>query len=100
MTAAEPGPAGSEDHATTRSSAPPTPAWVQALGWYGTAAIVGAYAAGSWGWLEPGPLYQLLNLTGAAGVGLVCWWRRAWQPFWLEVVWAAVAAAALARALL
>ena len=69
-------------------------------GWYGTAAILTAYGLSSFGWLEQGPLYQLLNLTGAAGVGLVCWRRRTWQAFWLEAVWGAVALVALARALL
>ena len=79
---------------------PKTPLWIELLGWYGTAAIVGAYAGLSFGWLEEGTTYQLLNLTGALGVGLVCWARRTWQPFWLEVVWAAVAATALARLIL
>lgn len=77
--------------------APRAPFWIDVLGWYGTAAIVGAYAALSFGWLPEGALYHGLNLTGALGVGLVCWRRRTWQPFWLEVVWAAVAAIALVR---
>lgn len=81
------------------SSPPKPPLWIEVLGWYGTLAIVGAYAGLSFGWLEEGTTYQLLNLTGAIGVGLVCWSRRTWQPFWLEVVWAAVAATALVRLL-
>ena len=71
------------------------PVWLSVLGWYGTAAIVGAYFASSHGLLERGLAYQTLNLTGAIGVGLVCWRRRAWQALWLEVVWALVAASAL-----
>lgn len=73
----------------------PAPLWLNLLGWYGTAAIVFAYFASSHGLLEPGVTYQLLNLTGAIGVGLVCWRKRAWQPLSLEVVWALVALSAL-----
>lgn len=70
-------------------------------GWYGTAAILGAYAANNFGWLATGdPAYQLLNLTGALGVAWICWHRRTWQPFWLEAIWAAIAIVALMRGLL
>ena len=69
------------------------------LGWYGSSAIVAAYLASSHGWLEQGLTYQLLNITGAAGVGLVCWCRRAWQPLTLEVVWAIVGISALVKLL-
>jgi len=64
-------------------------------GWYGTLAIVGTYLASSHDWMEQGVLYQLLNITGATGVGLVCWRRRAWQALSLEVVWAVVGLTAL-----
>ncbi len=64
-------------------------------GWYGTLAILCAYFASSHGWLEQGLAYHLLNLTGALGVGWVCWLRRTWQPLLLEVAWALVALSAL-----
>jgi hypothetical protein len=69
------------------------------LGWYGTGAILSAYALTSFGWMDHGRAYQLLNATGALGVGLVCWRKRAWQAFWLEAVWGAVALVALLRML-
>lgn len=69
------------------------------FGWYGTLAILSAYGLSSMGWLEQGTLYQFLNLTGAAGVGLVCFLRRAWQPMCLEVAWAIIAILALVRSL-
>lgn len=72
---------------------------IDALGWYGTGAILTAYALSSFGWLEQGRAYQLLNATGAFGVGLVCWRRKTWQAFWLEAVWGAVALVALVRML-
>ncbi len=68
-------------------------------GWYGTAAILGAYALSSFEVLRPRDrTYQLLNLTGALGVAWVCWEKATWQAFWLEAIWAAVALLALVRA--
>lgn len=70
---------------------------IDALGWYGTGAILTAYALTSFDLLERGTAYQLLNATGAFGVGLVCWHKKTWQAFWLEAVWCAVALISLAR---
>jgi len=86
--------AGSEATAPTGGTSP-LPLWMNILGWYGTLAIVGAYLASSHDWMEQGTLYQLLNISGAAGVGLVCWRRRAWQALTLEVVWVVVGLTAL-----
>ncbi len=75
------------------------PLAVEIAGWYGMLAILAAYAASSFGWIEQGVLYQMLNATGAVGVALVCYYRRTWQAFLLEVVWGAIALAALASSL-
>lgn len=95
-----------EEHDASASDADPPeavertlPPLLNVLGWVGTLAILGAYAGISFGWLERGVLYQVLNLGGAAGVGGVCWARRTWQPLFLQVVWAGVAALALAQLL-
>ena len=61
---------------TERSPSPPPPFSLLAeiAGWYGTAAILGAYALSTFGVLRTGDrLYQALNLTGALGVAWVCW---------------------------
>ena len=71
----------------------------EVAGWYGTIAILAAYAANSFDWLEQGVAYQVLNLSGALGVAWICWHRRTWQPFWLEAIWAAIALIGLARGL-
>ncbi len=69
-------------------------------GWYGTGAILAAYALSSFEVLSSHDrLYQVLNLTGAAGVAWVCWRKRTWQAFWLEAIWAAIATIALVRIL-
>ncbi len=82
-----------------RSARDVVPAPIGFLGWCGTSAILGAYAGISFGLLDAaGPTYPLLNLSGACGVGLLCWMRRAWPAFVLEAAWALIAAAALVRA--
>lgn len=70
---------------------------MEVFGWYGTAAILTAYDCNSLHLINTGPIYQLLNLAGATGVGLAYLRRRAWQPSWLEVAWVAIAVVALAR---
>lgn len=87
------------DAADPRSSDTTIPFAASVFGWYGTLAILLAYGLSSMGWIEQGALYQFLNLTGAVGVGLVCFLRRAWQPMCLEVAWALIAILALLRSL-
>lgn len=85
------GPAPAADPARERLA--------DAVGWGGTIAILSAFALSSFHVLGPDDVrYLLLNLGGAAGVGWVCWRKRAWQAFWLEAVWGLVAAVALVRA--
>ncbi|TNE91617.1 MAG: hypothetical protein EP330_04575 [Deltaproteobacteria bacterium] len=76
--------------------------WIEIVGWYGAAAILGGYAATSLGWLDakqPGGhrIYQTLNLTGAAGIVVVSAAHANWQPAVLNVAWAVIALFALAR---
>lgn len=99
--------------------APRVPLWLEFFGWYGTLAILGAYAGNEFGWfedllaytrnnfdwpaedsiyfgwLDEKSIYDWLNLTGAIGVGWVCLARRTWQAFSLELVWALIALSAL-----
>ncbi|MBI1381837.1 MAG: hypothetical protein GC161_12205 [Planctomycetaceae bacterium] len=73
----------------------PPPLWAEIVGWYGMLAILTAYGANSFDVMQKGALYQGLNLTGALGVAVVCFYRRTWQAFVLEAVWAAIALTAL-----
>jgi len=71
---------------------------VEVAGWYGAVAIVGAYLLVSFGILAAdGVWYQVLNLTGAAGIVAVSWLRRAMQPAALNLIWTAIAAISLIR---
>lgn len=69
---------------------------IELSGWYGAAAILAAYALLSFGVLSAhGYAYQLLNLTGAAGIVAVSLAKRAYQPAALNIVWVIIAVVAL-----
>jgi hypothetical protein len=71
---------------------------LEIFGWYGTLAILGAYAFTSLGLMQPRDIsYSILNVTGAAGVAAVAWRRRTYQPAVLNTVWCVIG---LATALL
>ncbi len=54
---------------------------VEILGWYGTIAIVGAYALMSFSIVAPnGWFYQTLNLTGALGIIAISWKKEHINP--------------------
>lgn len=74
---------------------------IEALGWYGTIAIVGAYALISFSLLSADSLwYQLLNGTGAIGIVIVSFHKRAYQPAVLNCIWTVIALFALAKIVL
>lgn len=69
---------------------------IEWLGWYGVAATIIAYALLSAGLIPAQSLwYQGLNLTGALGVTVETYYRRDYQPFWLNLIWAGIALVAL-----
>ena len=69
---------------------------INIFGWYGVAAILGAYALLNFRMLEAGSIiYQLLNLTGAIGVGVDALNDKDWQPVVLNLVWAVIAIVSL-----
>jgi hypothetical protein len=68
------------------------------FGWYGTAAIILAYALVSFSILQPTDLwYQFLNGTGALGIVGVSLQKNAYQPAVLNIVWAVIACVAIVR---
>lgn len=69
---------------------------IEWLGWYGVAATIAAYVLVSFAVLLPSSLiYQGLNFTGAAGITIETWYRKDYQPFWLNLVWAVIALLAI-----
>lgn len=74
---------------------------IETAGWYGAAAVLSAYALNSFGFIAAhGVAYQALNASGALGIVLVSWSRKAYQPLALNAVWAAVGVIALLNAIM
>ncbi len=66
------------------------------VGWYGVAALLVAFALVSFDVVgAESPTFQVLNLTGAAGIAVLSLAKRAYQPAVLNAVWGAIALAAL-----
>lgn len=66
------------------------------VGWYGMFAIVLAYALLSFNVLAANSIpYQMLNLTGAAGIVVISFMKRAYQPAALNAIWTVIAIIAL-----
>ncbi len=80
-----------------KPSHPRVPMWISLSGWYGVLAIFGAYYLLSTGKIEQDGLYQCLNATGAIGLAILCFKKRTWQPFALNLAWLAIACYALWR---
>jgi len=74
---------------------------IEIVGWYGAAATIAAYFFVSFSILSPANLwYQGMNLTGALGITIETWAKRDYQPFWLNLIWAVIAAAAIVNLML
>lgn len=74
---------------------------IEIAGWYGVTAVFSAYALVSYEIIEPRDLlYQLLNLTGAAGIIINSLNKKDYQPVALNVVWFFVALSAIVTMLL
>lgn len=73
---------------------------IEVFGWYGTVAILVAYAMVAWGWLAATSLVAIsLNLTGAVGIVVVTFSKRSWQPLVINSVWTFIALVALYKVL-
>lgn len=68
------------------------------IGWYGAVAIVAAYALNSFGFISSVSIYyQLLNFTGALGIAYISFYKKAYQPAILNIVWGIIALAAIVK---
>ncbi|MFN3188015.1 MAG: CBU_0592 family membrane protein [Candidatus Paceibacteria bacterium] len=74
--------------------------FVEIFGWYGMIAIVTAYGLVSFAILQPTDMtYQLLNITGALGLGIVSFYKKAYQPGVLNIIWILIAVVAIGQIL-
>lgn len=61
------------------------------IGWYGTIAILGAYAGNSFDILSVhNVIYQLLNITGSLGIIVISLSKKVYQPMVLNIIWAVI----------
>ena len=82
-------------------SAPMKNPGIEIVGWYGTIAILLAYALLSFGVITSSSFaYQFLNLTGGIGIIVVSLKKKTYQPAVLNIVWSIIALGALLRILL
>ncbi|HPN14950.1 MAG TPA: hypothetical protein PLF71_02435 [bacterium] len=71
---------------------------MEAVGWYGTVVIVGAFALVSLELLAPTSLwYLILNLTGSLGIVFISFKKKAFQPGVLNAIWALITGAAILK---
>jgi hypothetical protein len=70
---------------------------LEIAGWVGTAALVCAYVAVSFGRIKVGLRYQLLNGVGAIGLIINGAFHGAWPSVALNVVWLAAATVAIVQ---
>ncbi|MBR9703214.1 hypothetical protein GOV10_04200 [Candidatus Woesearchaeota archaeon] len=68
----------------------------ESIGWYGTFAIVLAYAMVSFNLLSSSTFtYQIMNCTGALGIVYISFKKKTYQPGVLNVIWALIALIAI-----
>jgi hypothetical protein len=73
----------------------------QIVGWYGTIAIISAYALVSFDIITPNSLmFILLNLTGAIGIIIISVIKGLRQTIVLNIFWLLIAVVALIRIVL
>jgi hypothetical protein len=69
---------------------------MEVVGWIGAVLILGAYAMLTAGKLDAkSPLYQAMNVVGAAGFIANSGWNGAWPSAILNVIWVGIGVVAL-----
>ena len=75
--------------------------FIEIFGWYGTVALLLAYGLVSFSVLEGDSLrYQLLVITGCAGIVAVSLYKKTYQPAVLNIVSILIGLASLVKAYL
>ena len=75
-----------------------SPLFADIVGWVGTGMIILAYAFSTFGLLRTDDsVYLILNVIGSIGIIIISIFKKTYQPAVLNIVWAAVAIAAIVR---
>lgn len=79
-----------------RAKGSPKALLIEAFGWYGAIGLLAAYALSSFEILTPeNAWYQIINVTAALGIVAVSFYKKAYQPGMLNIVWAVIGVIAL-----
>jgi hypothetical protein len=73
--------------------------FLESLGWVGVASILLAYALHTFGVLDTGLWYQMLNLAGALGIVVSSIDNKNYQPIILNLIWAGIAVVGIVNSL-
>lgn len=74
---------------------------IEFYGWCGMGAIVLGYALASFSVIEAtGLAFQILNGTGALGIVMVSFYKKAYQPGVLNILWTLIALVSILRNIL
>jgi hypothetical protein len=74
---------------------------IETVGWYGMAAVFGAYALTTLSYIAPGGMTaNLLNSTGAIGIVVVTVKHRAWPSAVLNILWTIIGLVAIVKLLM
>ncbi|MBI2627103.1 MAG: hypothetical protein HYW77_02555 [Parcubacteria group bacterium] len=69
---------------------------LEIYGWYGFIAVLVAYFLANFRIISViSPIYIFLNITGATGITIISFYKKAYQPAVLNLVWVAIALVAL-----
>ncbi|MEK7655885.1 MAG: hypothetical protein AAB386_04380 [Patescibacteria group bacterium] len=72
--------------------------FIEVFGWYGTVAIILAYAMVSFSFISATSVwYQILNATGALGIVMVSFYKKTYQPGVLNIIWTIIAVIAILK---
>ena len=75
--------------------------FLELIGWYGMCAILSAYFLNSFSFISSTNFwYQFLNTTGAIGIVVVSFLKKAYQPMVLNIVWTLIGVIAMVNILL
>jgi hypothetical protein len=69
--------------------------FINILGWTGSISILSAYGMSTHNLTKNKKLIDMMNIYGAFTVGLICYKKKAWQPFILETAWFGIACSSL-----
>lgn len=69
--------------------------FINLFGWSGSCTILLAYGLNSYGLTDNKILLNGLNMYGSFSLGLICFQKKIWQPFFLELIWFMIAGSAM-----